>query len=116
MNYAGFVSEDTITVYIKVDYATPTNTVGLSYDTQNDEVIAQGDLDPIGKISPTETVYVSTSITATINFTPNISGNRVLILGADGQSYVVYIVNNAITKITSSQRRRTHATGGNHIQ
>lgn len=99
MNYAGFVSEDTITVYIKVDYATPTNTVGLSYDTQSG--VAQGDLDPTGTISPTETVYVSTSITATINFTPNISGNRVLILGADGQSYVVYIVNNAITKITS---------------
>lgn len=103
MNYAGFVSEDTITVYIKVDYATPTNTVELTYDTQNGEVIAQGDLDPIGTISTTETVYVSTSITATINFTPNISGNRVLILGADGQSYVVYIVNNAIKKITSSQ-------------
>lgn len=103
MNYAGFVSQDTITVYIKVDYATPTNTVELTYDTQNGEVIAQGDLDPIGTISTTETVYVSTSITATINFTPNISGNRVLILGADGQSYVVYIVNNAITKITSSQ-------------
>ena len=101
MNYAGFVSEDTITVYIKVDYATPTNTVGLSYDTQSG--VAQGDLDPTGTISPTETVYVSTSITATINFTPNISGNRVLILGADGESYVVYIVNNVIKKITSSQ-------------
>ena len=100
MNYAGFVSQDTITVYIKVDYATPTNTVKLTYDTQSG--VAQGDLDPIGTISPTETVYVSTSITATINFTPNISGNRVLILGADGQSYVVY-VNNDITKITSSQ-------------
>lgn len=100
MNYAGFVSEDTITVYIKVDYATPTNTVGLSYDTQSG--VAQGDLDPTGTISPTETVYVSTSITATINFTPNISGNRVLILGADGESYVVYIVNNVITKVTSS--------------
>lgn len=103
MNYAGFVSSDVITVYIKVDYATPTNMVELTYDTQNGEVIAQGDLDPIGTISTTETVYVSTSITATINFTPNISGNRVLILGADGQSYVVYIVNNAIKKITSSQ-------------
>lgn len=101
MNYAGFVSSDVITVYIKVDYATPTNTVGLSYDTQSG--VAQGDLDPTGTISPTETVYVSTSITAKINFTPNISGNRVLILGADGQSYVVYIVNNAIKKITSSQ-------------
>ena len=100
MNYAGFVSEDTITVYIKVDYATPTNTVELTYDTQNG--VAQGDLDPTGTISTTETVYVSTSITAKINFTPNISGNRVLILGADGQSYVVYIVNNDIMKVTSS--------------
>lgn len=103
MNYAGFVSEDTITVYVKVDYTAPTNTVELSYDTKEGTVIAQGDLDPTGTISPTETVYVSTSITAKINFTPNISGNRVLILGADGQSYVVYIVNNVITKITSSQ-------------
>lgn len=100
MNYAGFVSEDTITVYIKVDYTAPTNTVELTYNTQSG--VAQGDLDPIGTISPTETVYVSTSITATINFTPNISGNRVLILGADGESYVVYIVNNVITKVTSS--------------
>lgn len=100
MNYAGFVSEDTITVYIKVDCTAPTNTVELTYETQSG--VAQGDLDPTGTISPTETVYVSTSITATINFTPNISGNRVLILGADGESYVVYIVNNAIMKVTSS--------------
>lgn len=102
MNYAGFVSSDTITVYVKVDYTAPANTVGLTYDTLDGTVIPSGDINGNGVIDHGETVYVSTSITTTINFTPNISGNRVLILGADGQSYVVYIVNNAITKVTSS--------------
>lgn len=103
MNYAGFVSDDTITVYVKVDYTAPANTVRLTYNTLDETVIPSGDINGDGVIDHGETVYVSTSITATINFTPNISGNRVFILGADGQNYVVYIVNNAITKITSSQ-------------
>lgn len=103
MNYAGFVSSDTITVYVKVDCTAPANTVGLTYDTLDGTVIPSGDINGDGVIDHGETVYVSTSITATINFTPNISGNRVLILGADEQSYVVYIVNNVIKKITSSQ-------------
>lgn len=102
MNYAGFVSSDTITVYVKVDYTAPANTVRLTYNTLDGTVIPSGDINGDGVIDHGETVYVSTSITATINFTPNISGNRVLILGADGQSYVVYIVNNIITKVTSS--------------
>lgn len=103
MNYAGFVSSDTITVYVKVDCTAPANTVRLTYHTLDGTVIPSGDINGDGVIDHGETVYVSTSITATINFTPNISGNRVLILGADGESYVVYIVNNAIKKITSSQ-------------
>ena len=102
MNYAGFVSDDTITVYVKVDCTAPANTVRLTYHTLDGTVIPSGDINGDGVIDHGETVYVSTPITATINFTPNISGNRVLILGADGQSYVVYIVNNVITKVTSS--------------
>ena len=102
MNYAGFVSDDTITVYVKVDYTAPANTVRLTYATLDGTVIPSGDINGDGVIDHGETVYVSTSITATINFTPNISGNRVFILGADGESYVVYIVNNVITKVTSS--------------
>lgn len=109
MNYAGFKSDDTVTVYMKVDYTAPENTIGLSYDTVEGTKIPVGDINGDGVIDITESVYVGTSLTANIAFTPNISGNRVLILGADGNTYVVYVVDGAITKITSATDGSTAA-------
>lgn len=112
MNYAGYQSTNTVTVYMKVDYTAPENTVDLSYDYQGGTKVPEGDLNKDGIIDPTETVYVGTSIKAEISFVPNISGNRVLILGADGNNYVVYIsAEGAITNVTSATDGSATASG-----
>ena len=102
MNYAGYLStSSSIVIYAKMDNVEPTNTATVTYDTLGDTAYAANDAAPLGTIAPGEEVWVGTSLTATIAFTENFSGNKVAVLGADGGMYYVYVRSGAITKITN---------------
>lgn len=99
MNYAGYLSSSSIVIYAKMDNVEPTNTATVTYDTLGGTAYAANDAAPLGTIAPGEEVWVGTSLTATIAFTENFSGNKVAVLGADGGMYYVYVRSGAITKI-----------------
>ena len=101
MNYAGYLSSSSIVIYAKMDNVEPTNTATVTYDTLGGTAYAANDAAPLGTIAPGEEVWVGTSLTATIAFTENFSGNKVAVLGADGDMYYVYVRSGAITKITN---------------
>lgn len=101
MNYAGYLSSSSIVIYAKMDNVEPTNNVTVTYDTLGGTAYAANDAAPLGTIAPGEEVWVGTSLTATIAFTENFSGNKVAVLGADGGMYYVYVRDGAITKITN---------------
>lgn len=101
MNYAGYLSTSSIVIYAKMDNVEPTNNVTVTYDTLGGTAYAANDAAPLGTIAPGEEVWVGTSLTATIAFTENFSGNKVAVLGADGGMYYVYVRSGAITKITN---------------
>lgn len=101
MNYAGYLSSSSIVIYAKMDNVEPTNNVTVTYDTLGGTAYAANDAAPLGTIAPGEEVWVGTSLTATIAFTENFSGNKVAVLGADGGVYYVYVRSGAITKITN---------------
>lgn len=90
MDFTGKVYP-TITYYAKVDYdAVTVDDFTLGYDISSD-VIADGDTGADGVITNAETVWAGTPLTATFDFTPAFSGNRVRILGADGNNYYFYV-------------------------
>ena len=101
MNYAGYLSSSSIVIYAKMDNVEPTNTATVTYDTLGGTAYAANDAAPLGTIAPGEEVWVGTSLTATVAFTENFSGNKVAVLGADGGMYYVYVRSGAITKITN---------------
>lgn len=90
MDYTGKVYP-TITYYAKVDCdAVTVDDFTLGYDILSG-VIADGDTGADGVITNAETVWAGTPLTATFDFTPAFSGNRVRILGADGNNYYFYV-------------------------
>lgn len=90
MDFTGKVYP-TITYYAKVDCdAVTVDDFTLGYDILSG-VIADGDTGADGVITNTETVWAGTPLTATFDFTPAFSGNRVRILGADGNNYYFYV-------------------------
>lgn len=91
MDFTGKVYP-TITYYAKVDCdAVTVDDFTLGYDISSD-VIADGDTGADGVITnAAETVWAGTPLTATFDFTPAFSGNRVRILGADGNNYYFYV-------------------------
>lgn len=90
MDFTGKVYP-TITYYAKVDCdAVTVDDFTLGYDISSG-VIADGDTGANGVITNAETVWAGTQLTATFDFTPAFSGNRVRILGADGNNYYFYV-------------------------
>lgn len=90
MDFTGKVYP-TITYYAKVDCdAVTVDDFTLGYDISSG-VIADGDTGADGVITNAETVWAGTPLTAEITFTPAFSGNRVQILGADGNNYYFYV-------------------------
>ena len=91
MDFTGKVYP-TITYYAKVDCdAVTVDDFTLEYDILSG-VIADGDTGADGVITnAAETVWAGTPLTATFDFTPAFSGNRVRILGADGNNYYFYV-------------------------
>ena len=93
MNYAGYLSTKPVVRLVKVDVDTPAVTMEVKYDMTK-SLVSPGDEDGDGSISPQENingVWVGTPLTVTQTFEPSISGNKVSVMGADGETYLVYI-------------------------
>lgn len=103
MNYAGYLSTEPVVRLVKVDVDTPEVTMEVKYD-KTPSLISPGDEDGDGFISPQENingVWVGTPLTVTQTFKPSISGNKVSVMGADGETYLVYITATASTAETA---------------
>lgn len=94
MNYAGYLSTTPVVRLVKVDVDTPEVTMDVTYGNKTDSLVSPGDEDGDGIISPQENingVWVGTPLTVTQTFKPSFSGNKVSVMGADGETYLVYI-------------------------
>lgn len=90
MNYAGYVSSSPVVRVVKVDIDTPEPTTTLKYDVTENPLVA-GTLND-GKIDTDQTAYVSTELTVEVTLNKvNFSGNKVSVLGADGNVYIFLV-------------------------
>ena len=90
MNYAGYVSSSPVVRVVKVDIDTPDPTTELTYDETKNPLVA-GTLND-GKIDSGMMAYVSTDLTVTVTLNEvNFSGNKVSVLGADGNVYIFFV-------------------------
>lgn len=90
MNYAGYVSSSPVVRVVKVDIDTPDPTTTLTYDETKNPLVA-GTLND-GKIDSGMMAYVSTDLTVTVTLNKvNFSGNKVSVLGADGNVYIFLV-------------------------
>ena len=105
MNYAGYITETGISRYVKVDVTSPTNTATVTYKHPDNWPYAAGDTNKDYTIDPVSErgAFVGGPLTVTIEWTENISGNRVQIVSADGQQlYHVFVKDGKITKIVNA--------------
>ena len=90
MNYAGYVSSSPVVRVVKVDIDTPDPTTTLKYDKTKNPLVA-GTLND-GEIYTDQMAYVSTDLTVTVTLNKvNFSGNKVSVLGADGNVYIFFV-------------------------
>lgn len=105
MNYAGYITETGVSRYVKVDVDSPTNTATVTYQHPDNRPNAAGDTNKDYTIDPVSErgAFVGGPLTVTIEWTENISGNRVQIVSADGQQlYHVFVKDGKITKIVNA--------------
>lgn len=103
MNYAGYIGKPVVRL-VKADVAVGEVEVVLNYLPKESGTFGRmwsaGDTDGDGNITFGEAgAYVGTDLTAKVSFAPNFSGNRVHVLGMDGEDYIVYVSGGAITGI-----------------
>lgn len=107
MNYAGYIGKPVVRL-VKADVAVGEVEVVLNYSPEKNGTLGRmwsaGDTDRDCSITFGEALveagaYVGTDLTAKVSFAPNFSGNRVHVLGADGEDYIVYVSGGAITGI-----------------
>lgn len=88
MNYAGYIGKPVVRL-VKVDVDTPEVTTTLEYDETKNPLVAGTQND--GHILDDQGAYISTDLTVKITFAANISGNKVSVMGADGENYIFLI-------------------------
>ena len=115
MNYAGYIGKPVVRL-VKADVAVGEVKVVLNYLPEKSgtfgRMLSAGDTDRDGSITFEEAgAYVGTDLTAKVTFAPNISGNRVHVLGADGEDYIVYVSDGKITGICNRTDGTTDAEG-----
>ncbi len=103
MNYAGYIGKPVVRL-VKADVAVGEVEVVLTYSPEESGTFGRlwsaADTKDFGRITFDEAgAYVGTDLTAKVTFAPNFSGNRVHVLGADGQNYIVYVSGGKITGI-----------------
>lgn len=91
MNYAGYIGTPVVRL-VKADVGIAEPDVTLSYKTSSESgnpLVAGTQND--GRILDDQGAYISTDLTVTIAFEANISGNKVSVMGADGENYIFLI-------------------------
>lgn len=91
MNYAGYIGKPVVRL-VKADVGIAEPEVTLSYNTSSESgnpLVAGTRND--GVITNDQGAYISTDLTVTITFAANISGNKVSVMGADGENYIFLI-------------------------
>lgn len=92
MNYAGYISKTPVVRLVKADVGIAEPDVTLSYNTSSESgnpLVAGTQND--GRILDDQGAYISTDLTVKITFAANISGNKVSVMGADGENYIFLI-------------------------
>lgn len=92
MNYAGYISKTPVVRLVKADVGIAEPDVTLSYNTSSESgnpLVAGTQND--GRILDDQLAYISTDLTVKITFAANISGNKVSVMGADGENYIFLI-------------------------
>lgn len=92
MNYAGYISKTPVVRLVKADVGIAEPEVTLSYNTSSESgnpLVAGTQND--GHILDDQLAYISTDLTVTIAFAGNRSGNKVSVMGADGENYIFLI-------------------------
>lgn len=91
MNYAGYIGTPVVRL-VKADVGIAEPDVTLSYDNsiEGGNPLVAGTLND-GVITNYQGAYISTDLTVTITFAANISGNKVSVMGADGENYIFLI-------------------------
>lgn len=91
MNYAGYIGTPVVRL-VKADVGIAEPEVKLSYNTSSESgnpLVAGTRND--GVITNDQGAYISTDLTVKITFAANISGNKVSVMGADGENYIFLI-------------------------
>lgn len=91
MNYAGYIGKPVVRL-VKADVGIAEPEVTLSYNTSSESgnpLVAGTRND--GVITNDQGAYISTDLTVKITFAANISGNKVSVMGADGENYIFLI-------------------------
>ncbi len=91
MNYAGYIGTPVVRL-VKADVGIAEPDVTLSYNTSSESgnpLVAGTQND--GRILDDQLAYISTDLTVKITFAANISGNKVSVMGADGENYIFLI-------------------------
>lgn len=91
MNYAGYIGTPVVRL-VKADVGIAEPEVTLSYNTSSESgnpLVAGTRND--GVITNDQGAYISTDLTVKITFAANISGNKVSVMGADGENYIFLI-------------------------
>lgn len=91
MNYAGYIGTPVVRL-VKADVGIAEPEVTLSYNTSSESgnpLVAGTQND--GHILDDQGAYISTDLTVTIAFAGNRSGNKVSVMGADGENYIFLI-------------------------
>ncbi len=91
MNYAGYIGTPVVRL-VKADVGIAEPDVTLSYDPSSESgnpLVAGTQND--GRILDDQGAYISTDLTVKITFAANISGNKVSVMGADGENYIFLI-------------------------
>ena len=91
MNYAGYIGTPVVRL-VKADVVIAEPEVTLSYDNSvasGNPLVAGTQND--GRILDDQWAYISTDLTVTIAFAWNRSGNKVSVMGADGENYIFLI-------------------------
>lgn len=91
MNYAGYIGTPVVRL-VKADVGIAEPEVTLSYNTsiEGGNPLVAGTRND-GFITNYQGAHISTDLTVTITFAANISGNKVSVMGADGENYIFLI-------------------------
>lgn len=101
LDFRGNFSYDEL--YFKIDAESITG-VNLTKTYDATDRVALGDNDPVGVLAFDENaVWATSELTVKLSFVESFSGNRVRVVGANGEQYRVWIFDAKIVKVTKGE-------------